>query len=88
VPRISEFFGMTVYMYWLDTQRHHSPHVHVRYQGNEAVFSLEGQLLEGDIGSRARRLVEEWCEERASELESAWKAAIAGKEIPWVLPLQ
>ena len=22
VPRVSEFFGMSVYMYWFDTQKH------------------------------------------------------------------
>jgi hypothetical protein len=88
VPRISEFFGLTVYMYWFDVQKHHTPHIHVRYQGAEAVFQLDGTLLEGSLGARAERLVAEWCEERRQDLEHAWNHAVAGKEIPWVLPLR
>jgi hypothetical protein len=88
VPRISEFFGLTVYMYWFDTQKHSVPHFHVRYQGVEAVYRLDGSRLEGDLGSRADRLVGEWCDERSQELAEAWAAAVAGREIPWVLPLR
>ena len=45
MPRISEFFGMTICMYWFDTQKHKVPHFHVRHQGAEAVFSLDGLPL-------------------------------------------
>jgi hypothetical protein len=85
---VSEFFGMVVYMYWMDVQRHRVPHIHVRYQGREAVFSLEGECLEGTLGPRANRLVADWCSERDIELRDAWARAIAGKEIPWIAPLQ
>jgi hypothetical protein len=79
---------MSVYMYWFDVQKHQQPHFHVRFGGSEAVFALDGKLLEGDIGSRARRLVGEWCAERSAELHGAWKQASQGKEIPWVAPLR
>jgi hypothetical protein len=79
---------MTVYMYWFDTQKHKLPHLHVRYQGLEAVFALDGRLLDGDIGARAHRLVGEWCKERAADLQGAWQHAVNGEEIPWVLPLR
>ena len=37
-------------MYYLDTKQHHLPHIHVKYQENEAVFSIpDGKLLEGGI---------------------------------------
>lgn len=88
MPRISEFFGLTVYMYWFDTQKHRIPHFHVRYQGAEAVFHLNGERMEGDLGPRAERLVAEWCAERSTELHDAWERAAAGREIPWVLPLR
>jgi hypothetical protein len=88
VPRISEFFGIVIYMYWLDQQKHKTPHFHARFAGEEAVFDLGGRCLEGDIGARAARLVEEWCRERSVELHAAWAAAAAGKEIPWVAPLR
>jgi hypothetical protein len=88
MPRISEFFGLVIYMYWFDTQKHQRPHIHVRYQGAEAVFSLDGRLLEGDLGTRAEKLVLDWCSQRGQELTAAWECAVTGKEIPWVLPLQ
>jgi hypothetical protein len=88
MPRISEFFGLIVVMYWFDVQKHKRPHFHVRYQGKEAVFGLDGELLDGNLGNRAHLLIQEWCKERKNELETAWACAVNGKEIPWVLPLQ
>jgi hypothetical protein len=74
VPRISEFFGIMIYMYWFDRQKHQGPHFHARFGG--------------DLGPRANRLVVEWCQERGRELTDAWTAAISGREIPWVAPLR
>jgi hypothetical protein len=88
MPRISEFFGLVVYMYWFDFQKHKTPHIHVRHRGVEATFDLSGNVLDGNLGPRVNRLIEEWCEVRQIELRRAWKAAIEGKEIPWVSPLQ
>jgi hypothetical protein len=79
---------MTVHMYWFDVQKHRQPHFHVRFGGEEAVFALDGALLEGDIGRRAERLVGEWCAERSEELRVARERASSGKEIPWVAPLR
>lgn len=87
MPRISEFFGIVIFMYWYDTQKHKMPHFHARHGGSEAVFDLVGNCIEGTLGKRANRLVKEWCAERTTELAQAWQCAIAGKEIPWVLPL-
>ena len=61
-PSISEFFGITTYMYLMDTQRHHMPHFHARYSGNEAVFTLDGRLITGHLGIRAERLIKESAE--------------------------
>lgn len=88
MPRISEFFGIVIYMYWFDQQKHHLPHFHARLAGEEAVFDLTGNCLEGDLGPRATRLVSEWCQERGADLAEAWKAALSGREIPWVAPLR
>ena len=88
LPRISEFFGIVIYMYWFDRQRHQAPHFHARFGGEEAVFDLSGNCLDGDLGQRAQRLVVEWCQERGSELQAAWDAASSGREIPWVTPLR
>ena len=28
MPLISSFYGVLVYLYWLDTRQHHLPHIH------------------------------------------------------------
>jgi hypothetical protein len=48
MPLISSFYGVLIYLYWLDTRQHHLPHVHAMYAGDEAVFAIEsGELLDG-----------------------------------------
>ena len=48
MPVLSTFYGIVVSMYFMDNRRHHRPHVHARYQDDEAVLSIpEGELLEG-----------------------------------------
>ncbi len=39
MPLISSFYGVLIYMYFMDTKQHHTPHIHAMYQGFEAVFS-------------------------------------------------
>ena len=47
MPKLSEFFGIAIYMYWGD---HGPPHFHARYGGEKASIAIE------DV-SRSRRLV-------------------------------
>ncbi len=48
MPVISMFHGILVLMHFFDDERHHLPHVHVRYQRQEASFSLpDGELIAG-----------------------------------------
>ena len=43
---ISMFYGIIVSMYYLDNKQHNLPHIHEKYQEEEAVISLiDGQLL-------------------------------------------
>ena len=60
LPRISEFFGIVVYMYWFDNKRHKSPHIHAIFNNKKAVFDFKGNCIAGDIGSRATRLVKDF----------------------------
>ena len=46
MPRISIFFGIVVYMYYDD---HNPPHFHASYEGLEAMFDFEGNLIKGYI---------------------------------------
>ncbi|MDP2762438.1 MAG: DUF4160 domain-containing protein [Sideroxyarcus sp.] len=50
MPTISMFYGIMVLMFFKDVQRHHKPHIHVRYQGSKASISIEdGSVLDGEF---------------------------------------
>ena len=50
MPTISMFYGILVAMYALDTQRHHLPHIHIRYNDFKLVLAIPGgEVLEGDL---------------------------------------
>ena len=46
MPVLSMFYGIVVYMYAYDNQRHHSPHFHVQYAEFTAVIAIaDGEIL-------------------------------------------
>jgi len=86
VPKISEFFGIAIYMYYDD---HAPPHFHARYAGRDAVFDIETNgVLFGDAGVRVRRLVSEWAELHRAELRDRWAAARQNQPLGWIQPLE
>ena len=88
MPRISEFLGVFVYMYFDDVNRHHRPHIHIRYGEFKAVFDIEtADLLAGRIKPRQRGLVQKWIRARQDELHKNWERALAGDKLEWVDPL-
>ena len=88
MPRISEFFGIAIYLYFADTNRHARPHFHAKYGGDEAVYSIpEGDLLAGSLPKRQQRLVQGWAALRAAELEQAWQRAVNMEDPGKVDPL-
>lgn len=38
MPVISMFYGIIISMYFFDNKQHHLPHIHVKYQDDEAVI--------------------------------------------------
>lgn len=73
MPRISEFYGISVLMFFGD---HNPPHFHVRYAGQTARVALDGQILAGSLPRRAARLVAEWAALHTDELEACWSRAV------------
>ena len=72
MPSISMFFGIIIYMYWSD---HEPPHFHAVYQGEDASFDFEGNLLEGDLPVRQKKLIAAWAEIHHEELAANWELA-------------
>ncbi len=85
---LSMFYGIIVSMYYLDNKKHHCPHIHVRYQEQEAVFSLpEGDVIEGVIKPSKQKLTEAWIEIHKEELMANWQLASKGESVFKIKPL-
>jgi hypothetical protein len=85
MPEISRFFGIIVRMFY---DEHNPPHFHAEYQGNNAVFDFNGNMIRGDLESRtARKLVREWVDLHIDELIENWELAGNDKEIKKIDPL-
>jgi Domain of unknown function (DUF4160) len=88
MPRISAFFGITIYLYYSDTSRHSNPHFHARYGDSEAVYAIpDGDLLAGSLPKRQERMVQGWAALRIVELEQAWDRAVKMLEPGTIEPL-
>lgn len=73
MPRLSEFYGIVIYMYFGD---HNPPHFHALYAEHEALFRIDdGEVLRGGLPRTASRLVDEWIELPRTELVENWQRA-------------
>lgn len=80
MPSISMFYGIVVYLYFFDDERHKVPHVHAKYQGQEASFSImDGALLAGEIPPAKAKLIQAWIEIHYEELLADWELAVNGE---------
>ena len=75
MPKISEFFGISIYMYFDD---HPPAHFRARYAEFEAVIRIDDlSVLRGKLSSRALGLVVEWASLHHDELAEIWRQAQA-----------
>ncbi|XGB39038.1 MAG: DUF4160 domain-containing protein [Cyanobacteria bacterium LVE1205-1] len=89
MPAISMFYGLIVRMFFMDTQQHYLPHVHVEYQGKEAVVSIpDGEILEGGLPSKQLRMLQAWIVIHEEELMADWTLAVKGEPIFKIEPLR
>ena len=64
MPRISEFYGIVIYMYFQD---HNPPHFHAIYAEHEALIRIDtGEVIGGRLPKTAGSLVEESASRRRS----------------------
>ena len=80
MPAISMFFGIVVSLYFFDNERHKLPHIHAKFQGADASFSvLDGALLAGSLPIAKVRLVQAWIEIHRESLMADWELAVNGE---------
>ena len=89
MPTISMFYGILVLMYFRDNRQHNLPHIHVRYQGDEASISIEdGVLIDGKLPPKQLKMVQAWIEIHKEELQVDWQLAVNGEDPFRIAPLQ
>jgi hypothetical protein len=85
MPRISEFFGIAIYMYYRD---HAPPHFHAIYAEHEAEIEIAtANLLDGSLPRRVRTMVTEWALAYQLELQRNWNLARTGQPLNPIPPL-
>jgi Domain of unknown function (DUF4160) len=71
MPTISTFYGILIRMFFND---HAPPHFHARYGEFEATIDIATfQILQGELPSRALKLVQEWAMIHKEELQQDWQ---------------
>ncbi len=85
MPKICEFLGIVIAMYYAD---HAPPHFHARYAGFAASIRIDPPgVLEGELPPRVLGLVMEWLPTRRRELLEDWERARQGLPLVPIAPL-
>lgn len=86
VPIVSTFFGIVIRMFY---REHGIAHFHAEYQGEQATFTVDGEILAGELTSRtARRLIKEWAITHQPELQANWERSKQGAALERIPPLE
>jgi len=85
MPRISEFFGIVISMFYKD---HAPPHFHAAYAQYEATIGIDPiRVLKGQLPRRVLSLVIEWAAMYQAELRQDWELARAQQPLQRIPPL-
>jgi hypothetical protein len=85
MPRLCEFYGITICIYFKD---HNPPHFHAYYAEHEVEIAIESlEVLAGELPRRAMSLVVEWAMIRRPELRRAWTQASVPTAVDSIEPL-
>ncbi|HYO22315.1 MAG TPA: DUF4160 domain-containing protein [Flavisolibacter sp.] len=86
MPRISSFFGISIWIYWDD---HNPPHFHAKYNDEEILIVINDlTIYAGSLPSRAYGLVMEWASQHQQELKANWELAAEGLQPNKIEPLK
>ena len=86
MPKISEFFGISIYIYY---REHSPPHFHAFYAGSQASVSIQGlAVLAGSLPPRAMGLVVEWASQHLDDLQRVWEQAARREPLGRIEPLR
>lgn len=81
MAEIDRFSGMVISMYCEVGGKHHWPHIHVRSGDGDAVYRLNGQLVEGKLPNKKDQEVQAWLAAHKKALNKIYKMAHSGQKI-------
>jgi Domain of unknown function (DUF4160) len=85
MPKVCEFYGIRIYLYFED---HPPPHFHAIYGEYEAKVAIESlEIIAGHLPPRAQAMVNEWAIARRTDLRRAWQQASGPQPIDPIAPL-
>lgn len=73
MPIISQFYGILIQMFFEKNEKHNLKHIHIRYNEYKSIYDLEGNLIEGKLPTKQRKLVEAWILIHKEELYLLWE---------------
>ena len=89
MPILSMFYGISVFMFDEKGEKHHRPHIHIRYGGEKCVVVIpDGEIIEGVLRSNKLKLVQAWIEIHKEELMENWQIMLEGQEPFKIEPLK
>ena len=81
MPEITRFYGIVVKIFFRD--KHNPPHIHAVYGEHNGVFRIDTlEMTEGDLPSRAVKMIQEWGLNHKDELQYMWDNRIVKKLPP------
>ena len=73
MPDLCRFYGIVIKMFFLQSE-HNPPHIHAVYGEYIGSVDIEtGKMLQGDLPSKALRLIDEWLEINRAEVLKIWE---------------
>ena len=88
MPTLSLFYGIIIRMYSEANSKHKMPHIHAEYQNKKAVFGLDGEMIDGELPAKQRKMVEAWIAIHEEDLMANWKLLLEGERYFKIPPLQ
>jgi hypothetical protein len=89
MPTISVFYGIKIMMYFMDSEEHHTPHIHAKYAEYTAVIDIEANdVIVANFPRKKLKLVQTWVDLHQDELLANWDLANEGQPIRNIEPLR
>jgi len=86
MPRISEFYGIIISMYF---REHNPPHFHAEYNEYEATICINDfRLIAGNLPPKALSITIEWASLHKKELLENWQLAQNHQPLKKIKPLK